>query len=133
MRYLIAIILAYFSFNTVLFAFEEPLKDAYQEQRAKEIFKSLKCEVCQGQSVLDSESDFAKSVKMLVRENISKGLDDEHVYDVLKENYGQQISFRPPFDGETALLWLLPFILIFAGFIAVILVLRRNKLEPNQS
>lgn len=131
MRYILLLAMTLFGFSSVLFAVEQPLRDVYKEQRAKEIFKSLRCAVCEGQSVLDSNSEFAKSVRAFVRENVNKGMDDEQVYDVLKSNYGQQIMFKPPFDGETALLWLLPFALIFVGFIVVIFVLRRNKQDQT--
>jgi cytochrome c-type biogenesis protein CcmH len=130
MRYILALILALFSFSSVLYAVEQPIKDAYQEQRAKDIFKSLKCEVCQGQSILDSESDFAKSARSLIRQKIEAGLNDEQIYDTLKNSYGQQIMFKPPFDGQTVILWLIPFMLVFAGFITVVCVLRKNKEEP---
>jgi len=129
MRYIITFFIALFGFSSVLFAFEQPLKDVYQEQRAKEIFRSLKCEVCKGQTILDSESDFAKAARELIRQKIEEGKNDEQIYDVLKRNYGQQIMFKPPFDGQTVLLWLTPFILIFIGFIVVVFVLRKNKID----
>jgi cytochrome c-type biogenesis protein CcmH len=129
MKKLLVCLVIIFGFSSVIFAFEQPLKDAFSEQRAKDIFKSIKCAVCQGQSVLDSESDFAKSVRSLVREKISAGASDEQVYDFLKSNYGEKIMFKPIFDEKTALLWLLPFLLIFVGFIIVVLVLKR---KPKQ-
>lgn len=116
-----------FSFSTVLFALEEPLKDALLEKQAKEIFKSLKCEVCEGQSVLDSESDFAKSARNLVREKLEKGFNQEQIYDALKSNYGESIMFKPPFNSFTILLWILPFTLVFAGAMAVIVSLKKSK------
>ena len=129
MRYILTFLIALFGFSSVLFAFEQPLKDVYQEQRAKDIFKSLRCEVCAGQSILDSDSDFAKSARELIRDEISKGLNDEQIFDTLKKNYGQQIMFKPPFDGQTVMLWLVPFALIFLGFIFVVFMLRKNKME----
>ena len=119
--------MAFFGSTSMLMAFEEPLRDVYQEQRAKDIFKSLRCAVCEGQSVLDSESDFAKAVRSLVREKISLGLNDEQVYDTLKGSYGKQIMFRPALEGSTLVLWLMPFMLIFGGFVIVLLVLRKNR------
>ena len=131
MRYILIFLISLLSFSSVLMALEQPLKDVYQEQRAKEIFKSLKCAVCAGQSVQDSDSEFAKSVRSFVRENISRGLNNEQVYDILRNNYGAQIMFKPPFDGKTALLWLAPFILILIGFLVVISVLKRNKAQAD--
>ncbi len=127
MRYILTFLIALFGFSSVLYAIEQPLKDVYKEQHAKEIFKSLKCEVCKGQSVLDSDSDFARSARELIRQKISEGQNDEQIYDVLKANYGEQIMFKPPFNEKTILLWLIPFMLVFSGFIAVIFVLRKNK------
>jgi cytochrome c-type biogenesis protein CcmH len=127
MRYLALFLMTLFSFSTVLFALEEPLKDALLEKQAKEIFKSLKCEVCEGQSVLDSESDFAKSARNLVRDMLEKGFNQEQIYDALKSNYGESIMFKPPFNSSTILLWILPFMLIFIGAIAVIINLKKSK------
>ncbi len=119
--------LVFFGSTSMFMAFEEPLKDAYQEQRAKDRFKSLKCEVCAGQSVADSNSEFAVAVRSLVREKIAGGANDEQLYDALKSNYGEQIMFKPAFEDSTILLWLMPFILIFAGFVIVLIVLRKNR------
>ncbi len=127
MRYILMLMIAFFGSTSMLMAFEEPLKDAYQEQRAKGIFKALKCEVCAGQSVMDSNSEFAVSARSLVRDKILAGMNDEQIYDTLRNNYGDQIMFKPAFEGNTILLWLIPFILVFAGFIIVLLVLRMNR------
>jgi len=115
------------SFSSVLYAFEEPLKNVYQEKRSKEIFKSLRCAVCAGQSIDDSDTQFARSIRSLVRTKVAQGSTDEQIYDLLKHSYGEAIMFRPPFNDATALLWILPFALIFLGFISVIFVLRKSK------
>lgn len=127
MRYIFLFFMSLFSFSTVLFALEEPLKDVMLEKQAKEIFKSLKCEVCEGQSILDSESEFAKSARNLVREKIQQGYNQEQIYDSLKDSYGESIMFKPPFTPQTALLWLLPFVLVFFGAIVVIFNLKKSK------
>jgi len=127
MRYILTLFIVFFGWTSMLYAVEYPLKDVYQEGRANDIFRSLKCEVCEGQSVQDSESAFAKAVRGLVREKISSGLNDQQIYDVLKNNYGNKIMFRPPFEGSTVLLWLLPFVLVFCGFVIVLVVLRKNR------
>jgi cytochrome c-type biogenesis protein CcmH len=99
-----------------------------QELRASLILKNLKCMACAGQSVLESESQFAKSLKEYVTQEIVKGKKDEDIYDEIRQRYGDEIFFKPPVNNYTILLWLLPFFLIFIGFVAVIIFLKKRPL-----
>ena len=71
--------------------------------------------ICQGQSVYDSESDFANSIKLVVEKKISDGLSEEQIYDFLKIKYGQWIVYEPEFNKNTLILWLLPILLFLIG------------------
>ena len=71
--------------------------------------------ICQGQSVYDSESDFASSIKLIVDKKINEGLQEETIYDFLREKYGDWIVYEPGFNKNTYILWLLPLLLFLFG------------------
>ena len=81
------------------------------------ISKNLRCLICQGQSVYDSQSDFAISMKILINNKINQGMNEDEIYKFLKSRYGEYILFKPPFQTNTLILWVLPFILIISGLI----------------
>ena len=82
------------------------------------ISKNLRCLICQGQSVYDSQSDFALSIKQLIENKISEGKEDKEIYEYLKSKYGDWIMYEPELDNKTILLWILPLILfIFGGLL----------------
>ena len=78
------------------------------------ISKNLRCLICQGQSVYDSQSDFALSMKTLIKKKIDEGKNDDEIYDFLISKYGEWIVYEPKFNKNTFFLWLLP-ILVFLG------------------
>ena len=86
--------------------------------KVDKISKNLRCLICQGQSVYDSQSDFALSIKQLIENKISEGKDDKEIYEYLKSKYGDWIMYEPELDKKTILLWILPLILfIFGGLL----------------
>ena len=86
--------------------------------RIDTLSKSLRCLICQGQSVYDSQSDFALSVKELINNKIEDGYSDEDIYNYLKTKYGDWIMYDPQLNKNTILLWFLPLILfIFGGLL----------------
>ena len=80
-----------------------------------EITKNLRCLICQGQSVYDSDSEFAISIKNLVSEKLEDGNSENEIYDYLKERYGDWILYDPKFSKNTYFLWLLPLLLFLFG------------------
>ena len=83
-----------------------------------EITKNLRCLICQGQSVYDSQSDFAISIKMLIKNQLQEGKSEEEIYDHLKRLYGEWIVYDPEFSKKNLILWLFPLILfIFGGLL----------------
>ena len=81
------------------------------------IHKNLRCLVCQGQSISDSNSDFAITMKMVVKDLIDQGKSEREIYNFLSDKYGDWIVFKPQFNIQNSLLWILPYIaLIFGGF-----------------
>ena len=87
-----------------------------ENNRVDEISKNLRCLICQGQSVYDSNSEFALSVKTLIYEKLKEGDSEDDIYDFLKSKYGDWIVYEPEINKYTFLLWLLPiFLFIFGG------------------
>ena len=92
------------------------------------IYKNLRCLVCQGQSVADSNSDFAQTLKMVVKDLISQEKTDEEIYHFLSEKYGDWKLYKPKLNLENFFLWFFPyFVLIIGGFIIVFLIKKRSK------
>ena len=87
--------------------------------RIDTLSKSLRCLICQGQSVYDSQSDFALSVKELIKNKIEDGYSDEDIYNYLKTKYGDWIMYDPQLNKNTILLWLLPLILFIFGCLLI--------------
>ena len=79
------------------------------------ISKNIRCLICQGQSVYDSQSDFAISVKLLIEQKLDKGLTEDEIYKFLKNQYGQWIVYDPEFNKNTVILWILPILLFLIG------------------
>ena len=83
------------------------------------ITKNLRCLICQGQSVYDSQSEFALSIKLLIKKKIEEGNTEKEIYNFLKSQYGEWIVYDPKFDKNTLLLWSFPLILFIIGGILV--------------
>ena len=99
---------------------------ADNSEKVDQISKNLRCLICQGQSVYDSQSDFALSMKILIQNKIDEGQNDEQIYDFLKSKYGEWIVYDPEINKNTVLLWVLPLILfVFGG----ILILRKVSIK----
>ena len=79
------------------------------------ISKNIRCLICQGQSVYDSQSDFAISMKLVIERKLNEGLNENEIYDFLKNQYGQWISYDPEFNKKTFILWILPILLFLIG------------------
>ena len=112
----IKLILYIFSFILILL---NPLK-AENSELVDKISKNLRCLICQGQSVYDSNSDFANSMKLLIKKKIKEGKTENEIYEFLKNRYGEWIVYDPEINKNTILLWLIPLILfVFGGLLIV--------------
>tara|TARA_X000001036_G_scaffold426706_1_gene454433 strand:- start:615 stop:986 length:372 start_codon:yes stop_codon:yes gene_type:complete len=92
------------------------------------ISKNIRCLICQGQSIYDSQSDFAESMKILIEKKLNEGLNEDQVYEFLKKRYGQWITYNPDFNKNTFILWLLPILLFFVGGAIIVRKLIVQKL-----
>ena len=81
----------------------------------KKITKNLRCLICQGQSVYDSDSEFANSLKIIVDKKIDEGLSEDQIYEFFKNKYGEWILYDPGLNKNTYILWLLPLLIFLAG------------------
>ena len=79
------------------------------------ISKNIRCLICQGQSVFDSQSDFAISMKIVIKKKLEEGSSETQIYEYLKDQYGEWISYDPEFNNNTIFLWILPILTFVIG------------------
>ena len=89
--------------------------DEKNDSLKNKILKNIRCLICQGQSVYDSESDFASSIKLVVDKKINERLSEAQIYEFLREKYGDWIIYKPELNKNTYILWLLPILLFLLG------------------
>ena len=88
------------------------------DELKNKIWKNIRCLICQGQSVYDSQSDFAISMKLLINKKIEEGNSEKKIYQYLKNQYGEWIVYDPELNKKTIFLWLFPLILfVFGGLL----------------
>ena len=88
---------------------------AENEDMKNKITKNLRCLICQGQSVYDSDSEFANSLKFLVNKKINEGLTEKQIYKYFTDKYGEWILYDPTLNKNTYILWLLPLLIFLIG------------------
>ena len=112
----------------ILINFSQSKSDIKSEELKNKILKNIRCLICQGQSVYDSESDFAFSIKLIVEKKINDGLSEKQIYEFLREKYGEWILYDPELSKNTYILWLLPLLLfLFGGAIVYMNLIIKKK------
>jgi len=112
--------------------FATPTYSNDNQTKLLKVYKNLRCLVCQGQSIADSNSDFAATIKLVVQDQFSEGKTEDEIYEFLKSKYGEWIVYQPTFNNNNFLLWTLPYaILIFGGFVIFLLVRKTNHKRAN--
>tara|TARA_B110000008_G_C16783797_1_gene489816 strand:- start:314 stop:673 length:360 start_codon:yes stop_codon:yes gene_type:complete len=106
-------------FLIILFIFPVNNLEADNEILKHKITKNLRCLICQGQSIYDSDSEFANSIKLVVDKKIDEGLSEDQIYEYFKNKYGEWILYDPEMNKNTLLLWLLPLILFVFGSLLI--------------
>ena len=91
------------------------LPDPAQEKAAQALMLSVRCLVCQGQSIADSDADMASDMRAMIRKRIAAGENPEDIRTWLVERYGNWVSYKPVFDAQTAPLWIAPLLLLGIG------------------
>ena len=100
---------------------------ATEKNLSSKITKNLRCLICQGQSVYDSDSEFANSLKILVDRKLSEGLSEKQIYNYLKGKYGEWILYDPEFNKNTYFLWLVPVLMFLFGGILIFKLFSKRK------
>ena len=93
------------------------LRDPAQEAQARALMTTLRCLVCQGQSIADSDASMAGDMRALVRSRIAAGESPQAIRRWLVERYGDYVTYDPPFGAATWPLWLTPIVLLAVGAI----------------
>ena len=91
------------------------------------IFKNLRCIVCQGQSIAESNFDIAQTIKLVVRDKINQGKNEKEIYEFLVEKYVELIVFKPLFRSHNLILWILPYLLFIIGGVFIFFLLKKSK------
>ena len=112
-KIVIYIIFIFFAFSKYSFSNDLKLEN--------KINKNLRCLICQGQSIYDSQSDFAESMKLVVKQKIESGMSEEEIYSFFKTQYGEWILYDPQFNTKNFALWLLPILLFLVGGIIILI------------
>ncbi len=109
------------------FSADEPIDDPALEERAKALHEALRCMVCQGQSIADSNAELARDMRVIVRERVAAGESDDQVVTFLTDRYGDFVLLSPPVKPLTYVLWFGPALVLVAGVVSVIFLLRRRR------
>ena len=123
MKYLKYIIIIFLVSNMNLsFADEQEIK------LQNKITKNLRCLICQGQSIYDSDSQFAISLKILVKKKLNEGLSEKEIYEYFENKYGEWILYDPKFNKNTYFLWLLPILMFLLGGVILfkLFIIKKN-------
>ena len=104
------------------------LSIAQEKDLQGKITKNLRCLICQGQSVYDSDSEFANSLKILVKKKLNEGFSEDQIYEYLKIKYGEWVLYDPEFNKNTYFLWLLPILMFIIGgaIIFKLFIIKKN-------
>tara|TARA_B100000963_G_scaffold74781_1_gene62872 strand:+ start:810 stop:1199 length:390 start_codon:yes stop_codon:yes gene_type:complete len=92
----------------------------YSEEQTINITKNLRCLICQGQTIHESNSDFAESMKKYIKGELENGKTNDEIFASLVEKYGQWIIYDPGISKNTLLLWALPLLLFFIGGVIIV-------------
>ena len=116
-------------FFVILIIFNFNLLKADEIKLQNKITKNLRCLICQGQSVYDSDSEFALSIKTIVDKKLEEGFSENQIYDFFKEKYGDWILYDPELNKNTYILWLLPILIFLIGgaIIAKTFIIKKNN------
>ncbi len=120
-------LIQFFSNNSYTVEPDEVLGNQKQELRARDISKNIRCMICQNQSIDESNAPLAKDLRILIRNKIQEGKNNEEIYNFLTDRYGDFILLKPPFKLSTFALWLLPFIFFIIGFFIVFWHNKKSK------
>ena len=103
-----------------------PYRDAAEEARFRALVAELRCVMCQNQSLADSNAGIAEDLRREVLDLMQQGRSDEEIREFLTARYGDFVLYDPPVDARTWLLWFGPALVLLAGVVTVVVVVRRK-------
>ena len=106
------------------------LSSSYAVQKnidQNQIYKNLRCLVCQGQSISDSNSDFAQTIKLVVKDLIKQGKSEREIYTFMADKYGDWIVFKPQLNKQNFILWVLPYVILLGGGLIIFSIIRKKR------
>jgi cytochrome c-type biogenesis protein CcmH len=109
---------------------DEILADPVLEARARSISREIRCPVCQGESIDDSNAPISRDLRIIIRERLVAGDTDREVVDYVVDRYGEFVLFNPRPEGSTLVLWLAGPALFLAA-IAVAVAAQRRRAPPE--
>ncbi len=105
------------SLLVTLLLFAAPPADADVEDRARALGKTLRCVVCQNQSIEESDAELAEDMRELVREELASGKSEAEVTALMRDRYGDYVLLKPPVQRNTLILWFAPLLLVGGALI----------------
>jgi len=123
MKFKLALIILLLNFN--LLSGSEKIVDQ------NNIHKNLRCLVCQGQSIADSNSDFAQTIKLVIEDQIKEGKSEKEIYKFLISKYGDWVVFKPLFNKTNFLLWFLPYLFLILGAMTIFFLIKKRNNKDN--
>ncbi|WP_404711441.1 cytochrome c-type biogenesis protein CcmH [Sphingomonas sp. MMS24-J13] len=103
------------------------LADPAKEAEAKALMETIRCLVCQGQSIADSNAELAGDMRSLIRQRIQAGETPESIRAWLVRRYGNWVTYEPPLDRMTFALWAAPVLFLLLGIVVAGGTLRRRR------
>lgn len=110
---------------------DEILADPGLEARARAISQNLRCPVCQGEDIDDSNAPISRDLRLAVRERLVAGDSDAQVVDYVVARYGEFVLFKPRAEGSSLILWLAGPAMLLAGGAIALAMSRRRAAAPE--
>jgi len=110
---------------------QAPLSSDEIETRARDVGRSLRCVVCQNQSIEESDASLAKDMRVIVRERIASGESNAEIIEFMRSRYGDYVLLKPPVQRNTYLLWFLPILIIIAMMFWLFRFARSKQANPS--
>ena len=113
-------------FFAVLIILNFNLLKADEIQLQNKITKNLRCLICQGQSIADSNSEFSQTIKLVVKDQIKEGKTEKEIYNFLIEKYGEWIFYKPNLNKVNFMLWVIPYLALIIGGIIIFRIVKKR-------
>ena len=119
------LVLIIFNLSIVLFS-TITLSDGVIDDKVKKITSNLRCMTCQNQTIYDSDADFSKTIRQIVRQKLTDNQSEKEIINFLVERYGEYIVFTPQLNLRNIFLWVFPFLIFALSFVFFIFRLKKN-------